>query len=117
MARMRRKGGGAGPIRAERKKTSPETSPVNGPVQGAVARGMDRGSSLMVMGLMGALLGLFLLIGVLAPDTTDPHGKPSGPIVLWRLLFLLVPLAVMYGLLWGETVLGLLRRSKGRKRS
>jgi|YNPNPStandDraft_1061719.scaffolds.fasta_scaffold10614_4 hypothetical protein len=116
MARMRRKGGVGGAGKGERKKTSPETA-AREPAPSGAAKGMDRKSRLVVASLMGGLLGLFLLIGVLAPDPLHNEGRPAGVTVFWRLLFLLVPLAVMYGLLWGENFLGFVKRSKARKKS
>jgi|GEM_PF-2037016 len=115
MARMRRKGGVGGVGQGERKKTSPEIA--REPSPSGAAKGMDRKSRLVVASLMGGLLGLFLLIGVLAPDPLHNEGGPAGVTIFWRLLFLLVPLAVMYGLLWGENFLGFVKRSKARKKS
>lgn len=116
MARMRRKGGIAGAGQGERKRSLPETVRKE-TAQTASAKGMDRKSGLVVASLMGGLLGLFLLIGVLAPDPLNNEGRPAAVTIAWRLLFLLVPLAVMYGLLWGESFLGFLKRSKARKKS
>lgn len=115
MARMRRKGkvGGAG--QGERRKTS--ESAARERASSGVAKGMDRKSRLVVASLMGGLLGLFLLIGVLAPDPLHDEGRPAGVTIFWRLLFLLVPLAVMYGLLWGENFVGFVKRSKARRKS
>lgn len=73
---------------------------------------MDARSRLVVVSLMGGLLVMFLLIGILAPDSSTPSERAGGSTVLWRLLFLLVPLGIMYGLLWGEKLLGFIKRSR-----
>jgi hypothetical protein len=59
---------------------------------------------------MGVLLVLFVSIGWIAPDPTSPNGRPQNSVVLWRLVFLLVPLAIMYALLWWDKALQWLRR-------
>lgn len=114
MARMKRREKGTRNGAAHGKRPT-VTSPLKAGAQRG-DRGMDRNSRLMVVGLMGALLVLFLLIGVFAPDPFNPQGRPGGSTILWRLFFLLVPLGIMYGLLWGEKLLGFLRRSEGRTR-
>lgn len=73
---------------------------------------MDARSRLVVVSLMGGLLVMFLLIGILAPDPSAPSERAGGSTVLWRLLFLLAPLGIMYGLLWGEKLLGFMKRSR-----
>lgn len=116
MAKMRKRAGIAGTAQGDRKRSVPETT-TQEPSQPAALKGMDRSSRLVVMSLMGGLLGLFLLIGVLAPDPLHNEARPDGATIAWRLVFLLVPLAVMYGLLWGESFLGLFKRQKARKKS
>lgn len=64
----------------------------------------------IVLSLMVVMLVMFLAIALLAPDPTSPHGKPGGGTVMWRLLFLLIPLGIMYGLLWWDKALKLIKR-------
>jgi hypothetical protein len=114
MARMKPRGtgeAGTGRTRGGKRRTEPssETPSAVSEEKGA-APGMDRRARLLVVGLMGALLFLFLLIGALAPAPGDPGGSPQGTTVLYRLLFLLGPLGIMYGLLWGEKLLRLFKR-------
>jgi hypothetical protein len=71
---------------------------------------MDPRSRTIVVSLMGALLFVFILIAFLAPDAAQPDGKAQGETTVWRLIFLLVPLGVMYGLLWGEKLLKAFKR-------
>jgi hypothetical protein len=71
---------------------------------------MDQRSRNIAFGLMGVLLISFVVLAFLAPDPTRPSRSPEGPTVLWRLIFLLVPLAVTYGLLWGEKIIKLFKR-------
>ncbi len=115
MARMRGRGEPGSTRQREKQKSSLEAV-AKEPAKGGSGKGMDRSSRLVVTGLMGGLLALFLLIGVLAPDSWDPEGRPGGSTILWRLLFLLIPLAVMYGLLWGESFLELLKSSRARRK-
>jgi hypothetical protein len=59
--------------------------------------------------LMGIMLISFVLIAWLAPDPQQPRNNPRLATVLWRFLFLLVPLGVMYGLLWWDRILKLFK--------
>jgi hypothetical protein len=60
--------------------------------------------------LMALLLIFFVLLAWQAPDPTQPKGNPAIQTVTWRLLFLLAPLAIMYGLLWWDKIMKLLGR-------
>jgi hypothetical protein len=67
-------------------------------------------AQVIVFALMGIMLVAFFVIALLAPDPTAPQGRPAGGTVLWRLLFLLIPLGIMYGLLWWDKALKFIRR-------
>jgi hypothetical protein len=82
----------------------------NGTERKGPPQGMSQRGRLIVVSLMGALLFVFILLALLAPDPSRPQGGPDGPTVMWRLVLLLVPLGIMYGLLWGEKVLKLFKR-------
>lgn len=64
----------------------------------------------LIYGLMGVLLVFFVIISWLAPDPSQPDGRPSWHTVLVRLLFLLVPLAVMYALMVWDNIVDILKR-------
>ncbi len=91
-----------------------ENQPANGSEAAVRARSktpqMDQRSRNIAFGLMGILLISFMVLAFLAPDPTRPNRSPEGDTVLWRLLFLLVPLAITYGLLWGDKILKLFKR-------
>lgn len=72
--------------------------------------------NLLVSGLMGLMLILFVVAAFVAPDTSNPSGRPSSSTIMWRLVFLLVPLGVMYALLWWDRVYALFKRKKGSGR-
>lgn len=80
------------------------------------AQSEERRGKVVVVTIMTGLLLFFLFLGLLAPDTTREDFRPDGGTILWRLLFLLIPLGFMYFLLWGEKVLKWVERKKRRKR-
>ncbi len=106
MAKVRKASGEKGPKKGERaKETGPKPSPQN------------KGGKAVVVVIMTGLLFFFLFLGLLAPDTTKENSRPDGSTIFWRFLFLLVPLGVMYFLLWGEKLLKFMDSKKRRKRS
>jgi|YNPNPStandDraft_1061719.scaffolds.fasta_scaffold37866_4 hypothetical protein len=106
MAKVRKASGEKGPRKGERGKErglNPATD--------------TKGGKAVVVVIMTGLLFFFLFLGLLAPDTTKENSRPDGPTIFWRFVFLLVPLGVMYFLLWGEKLLKFVDRKKRRKRS
>lgn len=99
-------------------RTRPDKKEPSKTKPGPTARqGLSKQGRRVVISIIGVLLGLFLLLSILAPDGTRGNAGPDGATVLWRLLFLMVPLGVMYFLLWGEKLMSLIKfPRRGRKK-